>query len=81
MGIDKRQIMNKLDGLSDEDLANIVRQIAESAGVSHRRAEQAVSDMSKLRRSLGGMTDRDLQNALSMLDEDTVKNIKKQMNM
>ena len=81
MEIDKRQIMNKLDGLSDDDLANIVRQIAECAGVNPRRTEQAVSDMSKLRRSLGGMSDRDLQNALSMLDEDTVRNIKRQMNM
>ncbi len=81
MEIDKRQIMNKLDGINDEDLKNIVRSIAKCAGVSDRRAERAVSDISKLRNSLSGMSEKDLQNALSMLDEDTVNNIKRQMNM
>ena len=81
MEIDKRQIMNKLDGINDEELKNIVRSIAKCAGVSDRRAERAVSDISKLRNSLSGMSEKDLQNALSMLDEDTVNNIKRQMNM
>lgn len=81
MEIDKREIMNKLDGLKDEELKSIVRSIALAAGVSERRAEQAVSDVKKLRRSIGGMNDRDLQNALSLLDEKTVEDIKKQIDM
>ena len=76
MEIDKRQIMNKLDTISDEELKNIVRAIAQSAGVSGRRVEQTVSDISKLRRGLSNMSERDLQNALSMLDEETLNNIK-----
>ncbi len=81
MEIDKRQIMNKLDGIGDEELKNIVKTIAESAGVSPRRAERAVSDISKLRQNIGNLSDKDLQNAFSMLDNNTVENIKKQMNM
>ncbi len=78
MEIDKKQIMNKLDTISDEELKNIVRAIAQSAGVSGRRVEQTVSDISKLRKGLSNMSERDLQNALSMLDEDTLNSIKKQ---
>ncbi len=81
MEIDKRQIMNKLDGIGDEELKNIVKTIAESAGVSPKRAERAVSDISKLRQNIGSLSDKDLQNAFSMLDNNTVENIKKQMNM
>lgn len=81
MEIDKRQIMNKLDGIGDEELKNIVKTIAESAGVSSKRAERAVSDITKLRQNIGNLSDRDLQNALSMLDNNTVENIKRQMNM
>ena len=81
MEIDKKQIMNKLDTISDEELKNIVRAIAQSAGVSGRRVEQTVSDISKLRKGLSGMSERDLQNALSMLDEDTLNNIKKQSDL
>ena len=78
MEIDKKQIMNKLDTISDEELKNIVRAIAQSAGVSGRRVEQTVSDISKLRKGLSNMSERDLQSALSMLDEDTLNSIKKQ---
>ena len=81
MEIDKRQIMNKLGAIGDEELKEIVRSVARCAGVSDRRAERAVSDISKLRNNLSGMTEKDLENALSMLDEDTVNNIKKQMDM
>ncbi|MBR6681940.1 MAG: hypothetical protein IKL40_03040 [Clostridia bacterium] len=81
MEIDKKQIMNKLSCLSDEELQNVVRSIAMSAGVSPRRTEQAVSDIDKLRKSFSSMTERDLQRALSVLDDDTVENIKRQMKM
>ena len=81
MDINKKQIMNKLDSISDDDLKNIVKSIARCAGVSERRAEVAVSDISKLRNSLGSMSENDLNKALSMLDDKTVSDIKKQMNM
>ena len=81
MEIDKKQIMNKLSCLSDDELQNVVRSIAMSAGVSARRTEQAVSDIDKLRKSFSSMTERDLQRALSVLDDETVENIKRQMNM
>ena len=81
MEIDKRTIMNKLDGIGDEELKQIVKSIASCAGVSSAKAERAVSDISKLRKSIGGLSERDLENALSMLDAQTVDNIKKQMNM
>ncbi len=81
MEIDKKQLMNKLDSIGDEELKNIVKMIAESAGVSSRRAERAVSDISKLRQNIGNLNDKELQNALSMLDSETVNNIKRQMNM
>ena len=81
MEIDKRTIMNKLDGIGDEELKQIVKSIASCAGVSNSRAERAVSDISKLRKSIGGLSERELENALSMLDAQTVDNIKKQMNM
>ena len=81
MEIDKKEIMNKLDMLTDDELKNIVRSIASAAGVNERRAERAVSDIAKLRKSLGGMSDKELQSALSMLDGETVESIKKQMNM
>lgn len=81
MEIDKRQIMNKLENMTDEELKNIVRAIAQGAGVSGKRVEQTVSDISKLRKNLGNMSDRDLQNAMSVLDGETVENIKKQMNL
>lgn len=81
MDINKNQIMDKLGSLSDDELKNIVKSIALCAGVSESRAERAVSDMSKLRKNLGGMSDKELQKALSMLDDDTVRNIKRQMNI
>ncbi|MBR5313845.1 MAG: hypothetical protein IKU45_00340 [Clostridia bacterium] len=81
MEIDKRQIMNKLDAIGDEDLKNMVKMIAEGAGMSKGRAERAVSDISKLRKNIGSLSEKDLKNALSMLDDDTVENIKRQMNM
>jgi hypothetical protein len=81
MEIDKKQIMNRLDGIGDEELKNIVKMIAQSAGISSRRADKAVSDISKLRQNIGNLSDRDLMNALSMLDNNTVENIKRQMNM
>ena len=59
----------------------MVRLIAESAGMSRSRAERAVSDISKLRKNIGSLSEKDLNNALSMLDDDTVANIKRQMNM
>jgi len=43
--------------------------------------EQTVSDISKLRRGIGNMSDRDLQKALSMLDGESAEKIKRQMNM
>ena len=81
MEIDKRQIMDKLDAVGDEELKNMVRLIAESAGMSRSRAERAVSDISKLRKNIGSLSEKDLNNALSMRDDDTVANIKRQMNM
>ena len=81
MEIDKRKIMNKLDSISDDDLKNIVKEIAKGAGVSEKKVGQTVSDISKLRRNLNGMSEHDLKKALSMLDEDTADKIKRQMNM
>ena len=81
MEIDKREIMNKLDGIGDEELKSIVRTIAECAGMNSARADRAVSDISKLRKNIGSLSEKDLQNAFSMLDDDTVNNIKRQMNM
>lgn len=81
MEIDKRTIMNKLDGIGDEELKQIVKAIATSAGVSSSRADRAVSDISKLRRNIGSLSEKDLQNALSMLDDSTVADIKRQMKM
>ncbi|MBE6643029.1 MAG: hypothetical protein E7615_05195 [Ruminococcaceae bacterium] len=81
MEIDKRQIMKKIEKMSDEDLKSIVSEIAKGAGVSERRVEQTVSDISKLRRGIGNMSDRDLQKALSMLDGESAEKIKRQMNM
>lgn len=81
MEIDKKQIMNKLSCLSDDELRDVVRSIAMSAGVSDRKTEQAVSDIDKLRKSFSSMTERDLQRALNVLDDDTVENIKRQMKM
>ena len=81
MEIDKRTIMNKLDGIGDEELKQIVQAIATSAGVSSSRADRAVSDISKLRRNIGSLSEKDLQNALSMLDDSTVADIKRQMKM
>lgn len=81
MEIDKKEIMNKLSCLSDEELQNIVRSIAMSAGVSDRKTERAVSDIDKLRKSFSSMTERDLQRAMSVLDDETVENIKRQMKM
>lgn len=80
MELDKRQIINKLNSLSDDELKNFVRSIAECAGVSRRRAEQATSDVDKLRKNFAGMSDKDLQRAMSALDPDTVENIKRQIN-
>ena len=79
--IDKKQIMNRLDSISDEDLKEMILMIAKCSGVSDRRAERAVSDVSKLRRGLGSMSEKELTSALSSLDEQTVMQIKKQMNM
>lgn len=81
MEIDRNKIMGKLDSIGDEELKNIVRAIAESAGVGQRQTERVVSDIGKLRKSIGGLSDNDLQNALSMLDENTVNELKRQMNM
>ncbi len=81
MEIDKKQIMNKLSCLSDDELRDVVRSIAMSAGVNSRKTEQAVSDIDKLRKSFSSMTERDLQRALNVLDDDTVENIKRQMKM
>lgn len=81
MEIDKRTIMNKLDGIGDEELKQIVKAIATSAGVSSSRAERAVSDISKLRKNIGSLSEKDLQNALLMLDDSTVADIKKQMKL
>lgn len=81
MEFDKKQIMGKLESMSDEDLKNIVRAIARSAGVSERRAEQTVSDIGKLRRGVSSMSERDLQSALSCLDVDTLDEIKKQIDI
>ena len=81
METDKKEIMNKLSCLSDEELQNIVHSIAMSAGVSDRKTERAVSDIDKLRKSFSSMTERDLQRALNVLDDDTVENIKRQMKM
>ncbi len=80
MEIDKNKIMGKLDSIGDEELKNIVRAIAESAGVGQRQTERVVSDIGKLRKSIGGLSDNDLQNALSMLDENTVNELKRQIN-
>lgn len=79
--IDKKQIMNRLDSISDEDLKEMILMIAKCSGVSDRRAERAVSDVSKLRKGLGSMSEKELTSALSSLDEQTVMQIKKQMNM
>ncbi len=81
MEIDKKQIMNKLSCLSDDELKDVVRSIAQCVGVNSRKTEQAVSDIDKLRKSFSGMSERDLQMALSMLDDKTVENIKRQINM
>ena len=81
MEIDKREIMNKLDGIGDEELKSIVKTIAECAGMNSARADRAVSDISKLRKNISSLSEKDLQNAFSMLDDDTVNNIKRQMNM
>jgi len=81
MEIDKREIMNKLDSISDDDLRNMVRAIAQSAGISSRRAEMAASDIGKLKKSFAGMSDKELQKALSMLDGETVDDIKRRFNM
>ncbi len=81
MEIDKKQIMNKLSSLSDDELRDVVRSIAMSAGVSDRKTERAVGDIDKLRKSFASMTERDLQRAMSVLDDETVENIKRQMKM
>ena len=81
MDINKKQIMEKLDTIGDEDLKIMVKMIASSAGVSERRADRAVYDISKLRKSICNMSEKDLNNALSMLDGDAVDDIKRRMDM
>lgn len=81
MDIDKKEILSRLDNMSDDDLKNMVRTIAEAAGVNKRRTEQALGDIGKLKKSFAGMSERDWQRATSMLDSDTVNDIKRQMNM
>ena len=73
--------MDKLSCLSDDELREVVRSIAMSAGVSDRRTERAVSDIDKLRKNFSSMSEKDLQRAMSVLDEETVENIKRQMKM
>ncbi len=81
MEFDKNQIMNKIGAMSDDELKNVIRTIAESAGISSRKADQAVSDIDKIRKGFSGMSEKDWKNAMSMLDSNTVDNIKRQMNM
>lgn len=81
MEINKREMMSKLDSVSDSQLQELVKTIAKCAGVSDRRADKAVADISKLRRGLSTMSEKELNDALSMLDEETVENLKRQLNM
>lgn len=81
MEIDKRDIMNKLSAISDDDLKDIVRSVARCAGVSQARTERVVSDVGKLRSGLSGMTEKDLNDALSLVDPETADSIRKQMGL
>jgi precorrin isomerase len=81
MDIDKRDIMNKLSAISDDELKNIVRAVARSAGVSQSRTERVVADVGKLRTGLSGMTEKDFNDALSLVDSETADSIKKQMGL
>ena len=80
MEIDKKMIMNRLDSLGDEELKQIVRSVAQCAGVSDRKAEKALSDIKKVRKGLAGMSENDLSRALSSVDEETLESIKNQLN-
>ena len=81
MEINKKDMMNKLDNVSDSQLQELVKTIAKCAGVSDSRADRAVADISKLRRGLSTISEKELNEALAMLDDETVANLKKQMNM
>lgn len=79
MEIDKKDIMNKLSAISDEELKSIVRSVAKCAGVSQAKTERVVSDVGRLRYGLSGMTEKDLNEALSLMDKETAESIRRQM--
>lgn len=81
MEIDKKQIMNRLDSIGDEELRQIVRSVAKCAGMSETRAERAVADIKKVREGLSGLSEKELNYALSSVDEATLGNIKKQLDI
>lgn len=77
MEIDKNAILMKLGTMSDEELQSVISQIAQAAGIRPEKAQRAMGNMDKVKRSIYSMSDGDLKKAMGMLDEKTVGEIKK----
>lgn len=76
MEIDKGKILEKLNAMSDDELRNIIKTIATSAGVSERKADAVLKDVTRLRRGFDKMSEKQISHALDKLDPSTVEKIR-----
>ena len=79
MEIDKSKLLEKLNSMSDEELKSVIKSIAESAGVSDRKADRVLKNVGKIRRGMENLSDREFNGVIGRLDGKTLDAIKKQL--
>lgn len=79
MEIDKSKLLEKLNSMSDEELKSVIKSIAQSAGVSDRKADRVLKNVGKIRRGMENLSDREFNGVIGRLDGKTLDAIKKQL--
>lgn len=79
MEINKSEIMNKINGMSDEELKSTVKMIANALGAEEKQIGGVLNDIDKLKAAFGCMSESKIQSAISSLDNSQIEALKQQI--
>ena len=76
-----KDMLNKLSGMSDEQLKGAIAEIAEALGASPSQKRMAMNNVGLLRRKVMNSSDKDLQRFLSKVSPEKQAELKKKLKL
>ena len=76
-----KDMLNKLSGMSDEQLKGAIAEIAEALGASPSQKRMAINNAGLLRRKVQNFSEKDLQRYFSRVSPEKQAELKKKLNL